>query len=414
MKRKLIKGGIIKRFRNVPTFEKPIKDDDYFRPSLLKWKRFGSDNLFPQAVAIINRKSPVHRGILNSKARYIAGKGFAYEETQEELKDFVLAANAKGESLREVTKKLVFDELSFGNSWAELVTNKEKTFLNIFHKDSTKCRLSSDAKECLLHPNWTNVYNRFSEIKGIPIYPEFKEAENGLLRSIIHFKDYEPDFDFYGIPSYIAGMRVVGILYKTDKWNLSRLDNSFQTSGIVLVDGEFENDEEANDLKEEFKKEFTGEDSQGKILFIARSLGGGTTSYTPINTQNDADWIGLDQNSTEKLIVAHEWYRSLCSLGDNTGFDTKRILNEYQVALNTVIADVQEKYLDKYKEMLLRVLGLDATSLSFVNKPPISVKPKYMKVHEARKADGFEYDEEDPKQNQYLAELGTKRSNNNE
>ena len=44
-------------------------------------------------------------------------------------------------------------------------------------------------------------------------------------------------------------------------------------------------------------------------------------------------------------------------------------------------------------------------SLEFINKSPITEKPIYMKIWEARKADGLEYDESDPAQQVFLANI---------
>ena len=48
---------------------------------------------------------------------------------------------------------------------------------------------------------------------------------------------------------------------------------------------------------------------------------------------------------------------------------------------------------------------MDASSLEFVNRPPTRSKPIYMKVWEARKADGLDYDPEDREQQYYLSEI---------
>ncbi|MFQ8806231.1 MAG: hypothetical protein ACLR8Y_15555 [Alistipes indistinctus] len=47
----------------------------------------------------------------------------------------------------------------------------------------------------------------------LPLYPQFDEAPDGTLRSIIHYKDYEPMFENYGVPPYIAGLNVSAIAY---------------------------------------------------------------------------------------------------------------------------------------------------------------------------------------------------------
>jgi hypothetical protein len=52
-----------------------------------------------------------------------------------------------------------------------------------------------------------------------------------------------------------------------------------------------------------------------------------------------------------------------------------------------------------------RLLGIDASSLEFVNRPPTRSKPIYMKVWEARKADGLDYDENDAEQQVFLSQI---------
>ena len=38
--------------------------------------RWGDDNLFPNALALMARRSTTHRRIINDKADYVSGKGF--------------------------------------------------------------------------------------------------------------------------------------------------------------------------------------------------------------------------------------------------------------------------------------------------------------------------------------------------
>ena len=60
--------------------------------------------------------------------------------------------------------------------------------------------------------------------------------------------------------------------------------------------------------------------------------------------------------------------------------------------------------------MLCPITPLIASAIAIINTPPIRTKPNYMRVWEARKADGLDYDESDPAQQLFLAELS--RSNN--
>ena len=105
------------------------------------------------------------------------------------------------------------------------------------------------------------------------------------------------------------------------------------------------------------------------------------------------------------IVVAHSWFRSLSGLDYASGFSAERILHEYEVALNTVILGEQAELLEPIRALLRRTLGVDAASLQIVNRPPTRSKPLYMKVWEARKADGLDYDPDDERQQRYLSEI---------
>ena len=89
-----------------------------------KFWRWGDDNLFPAALALMARRSTTHRRIINDKADYISGKGFTCDEAQQpQLAAFVRCVNGRGESLRQVLGKLAFDKSLFGNAFLEAVTD---------------------------------------------------------------------------------------------------------------------------------------------------------------------------------------------------------------------------------------------------------------------------------------------------
>lgn len=385
------------------------KSTSYIGGSNLDWYELGSDNLWPQAIAFLNRKAAIHRGILNNKATFISGRGFVCDDKQKDLIDIILSCNANDDNLRKPVKRAIFDELSFGNSYFELVTDSGRSYLNFYHTDATKCRVGRNKYEgkIVLHPNWAQVNNSKEKLRAIPAYPEFDDVDgDGILRSMVHIKDFENEFVTYGVSSCIAGLGAGSICYKTDTWNLSRLDNGFKYSGILLLDAVFKDEEEEEKFDEELKAAHSGEGKQGQVLKVKKPMASDGTKFIPFDQTTDADWIKMNDQSVGTLIVAHQWFRTLAGIVDNTGFDTQRILNEYQVALSTVILDKQTEYLNILKTVIQNELGIDASSLNFINRPPVIEKPAYMKVWEARKADGLEYDEKDPTQNIYLAEMG--------
>lgn len=365
--------------------------------------RWGDDNLFPQALALMARRSTTHRRIINDKADYIAGKGFLCDETVvPELASYIRCVNGRGESLREVIHRLAFDKALFGNAFLEIVTDKSRSVMALYHQDASRCRVARDSKHILLHHDWSRF--RASEARSLPLYPQFEEQSDGTLRAIVHYKDYEPMFEHYGVPSYIAGLNVSAIAYKTDRWNISRLDNSFQLSGVMLLDSSVDNEADAERIVRLAEEKFSG--NPGQVMFVLRDgVEADNSRFIPITAQNDGDWRALHEQAVSDIVVAHSWFRTLSGLDYSAGFNSERILQEYEIALNTVILAEQTELTEPIREVIHTTLGYDCSSLEIVNRPPTRSKPIYMKVWEARKADGLEYDPEDERQQLFLSEI---------
>ena len=370
-------------------------------PNAHYW-RWGDDNLLPVALGVMARCSTVHRRIINDKADYISGKGFSFDDQEPLLRSLVEEANGAGESLRTVLNKLAFDKALFGNAFLEVVSDPAHSFLALYHQDASRCRVAKDDAHILLHHNWQSFLP--SEAATLPLWPLWEEQPDGTLRTMIHYKDYEPGFSHYGVPPYIAGLDVSAIAYKTDRWNISRLDNSFQLSGVMMLDSELDNEEEAESLIRAAEERFAGR--PGQVMFMVKEGSDKDNSrFIPIASQNEGDWKELHDQATSDIVVAHSWFRSLSGLEYSSGFSSERILHEYEVALNTVILGEQDELMEPIRRLIGEVLGVDCRSLQIINRPPTRSKPIYMKVWEARKADGLEYDPEDPQQQYLLAQI---------
>lgn len=363
---------------------------------------FGTDNLFPQAVALMARNSPNHRGVINSMVTYFMGHGFTTDDPETE--QLIKSANFEGMTLNAVQKRLFLDDRISGNAWIEIITDKNRSFLWFNHLDVTKCRLARNKETVLLYPDWANFQGKSDKnVQDIPLYPNFKYERNeyGIYvgRSVYHLKDYEPEFTNYGIPQWIGGKDSVEIDLKTNKWNLARLKNSFQTSGMIFVP--VKDAEESKKVIEQLTKRHIGEGKQGKMMVITKSRAqegqkADTTEFVQTQDNNDGSWTDLHKQSLSDVIVSHGWYRALTGIADNTGFDTERILNEYYIALNTAIKPAQEKWIEFYEQIFKEQQNKEI-DLRFINRPPID-DDQYKRIWEIRAERGLEYDENDPEQ----------------
>ena len=365
---------------------------------------FGADNMFPQALALFCRTSPNHRGILNSKHTYFMGDGLTTED--QSFLDLLDDINYQGESIEKFLEKIDTDYGMFGNGYWELITDRNRSFLWFNHIDATKVRLEKGQERVILHPDWSKDTGKYDKYrKYLPVYPQF-ESDPGVedfpaYRSVYHQKKYEPEFVYYGVPQYLSSKDSIQIDLKTNKWNLSRLKNSFRVSGILVVP--VKDPQESKDVMNYIKKNYTGEDNQAKLLTITK--GRATENQKAEQAQlietkqhDEGSWIKLHEQSLADLIVSHQWFRTLTGIADNTGFDTQRILNEYEVAKNTVINNRQKEYIEIISELYRDVIGLDVPEdFKFINRPPLDTD-NYKYVWELRQEKGLDFDENDPAQ----------------
>lgn len=363
---------------------------------------WGADNLFPQRLERLARANATHRGIMQSKARYISGSGFSYDDKNARLHRVVQRANGK-ESLAEVVRKVVKDKIVFGNAFIEVVIVRGE--IALFHQDATRCRVSKaneNAEErIIISKDWTTHQSTYD--KSLPIFPRFELREDKTQRSIVHIKDYEPMFEHYGVPQYIAGITSARIGAKTNEWNESRLDNSFQLSGVLELVSAEDNVEALSQTAKAVTDKFGGSAKAGQVLVTVTNEEGGA-KFTPIQSNNEGDWRELHESSSEDLIIAHSWFMALSGVNYTSGFSADRILHEYKIALNTSILPEQSEIMEVLRSILAKV-GIDGGSLEFKNTAPIAEKPIYMKIWEARKADGLAYDETDPAQQVFIANI---------
>lgn len=333
---------------------------------------FGSDNLFPQGLAILNRRASTHRSIIQNKVVYSLGRGFITEGNKP-LEDWISAVNNKREDLSDLLHKAYTDWYSFGNAYIEVVLVDGAKTPMLFHQDASRVRIHKEREHVIIHPDWNQYEGKKKYAKTRPLYPNF-EYIDGAKRSILHVKEYEPEFCDYGIPSWIAALDAAAIGYKTNRWNKSRLENSFQVSGILEIVGDM-SAEDAKKINEDLAKNFSGEENVGKLMAIQKQFNesGTGTTFTPLIATSEGEWINLHEQSDSELVIAHNWFRSLSGISDSTGFDTKRIRNEYQVAKNTIIGRNQDRFLREIKYLLKMHSTIDATMLQFRNESPVSL-----------------------------------------
>lgn len=370
---------------------------------------FGDDNALPRQLIKLAREVPVHRAILNSKTNYIVGQGI--ESSDPATQSLFNYPNNLKEPFSFLLKKLVFDYLTFGNCYYEIISNKQKSFVYLFHQDASRVRMHVNGEQALLHPNWELFKGKSDDqLKTVALFPKVSKGADGLCHSLVQIKDYEPEFYYYGIPSYFAGMRNIIIAGLTNIWNQTRLESSFATPGLLVVPG-VNSDEAADELDalfQEYKGALSAKANEIIVQYLS-DLGPGISSheakFIAFARSEEGNWLDLHKQAEISLITIHNWFRTLTPYSeDKSSFDTSRILNEYEIAMATVIQPVQEVFTQSLKDSL-SMYGKSLKDFEFINKPPVSRINPMKYVWEVRRDSGLDYDKEDPVQKLLVLQL---------
>tara|TARA_R100001443_G_scaffold4411_1_gene12934 strand:+ start:4075 stop:5406 length:1332 start_codon:yes stop_codon:yes gene_type:complete len=347
-----------------------------------KFIPFGTNNLFPQYLAELKRKSSTHRSVLAQKAVFTSGAKFV--TNNETVKEYIKDVNADGESLREVYKKLADDYYTFGNAYLEGVLYDGG--LNLYHIDATTVRMSKNKKEVYVHPDWAKYNTMKDKLSIIPLYPNSRSS-----RFVLQFKDYEPTFQFYGLPDYIAALEHIAVDYEIGKWNHTKFKNGFQPSAIIEINGDM-GEEEAKKLVREAQKKFVGDGNNGKIMFIVKNGDASNANVQIIKDDQEGSWIDLQRITDQNIVTAHRWQPSLSGLVssgkmNNTGSE---IRIAYDLAMTTVIKDTSDLLLNGLRTILYKEMGFLPEELIIHYEPPISfatqIDPKaILTINEQRK-----------------------------
>ena len=205
-------------------------------------------------------------------------------------------------------------------------------------------------------------------------------------------------------------MRSIVISGLTNLWNQNRLENGFTAPGLLTIPG-INTPEDATALAAEFEnfKGVYGEKAGDIVIQYLAYLSPGQTSqaasFIEFKKNEEGNWMDLHQQAELSIITVHNWFRSLTPYsGEKSGFDSSRIINEYEIALNTIINPMQSMFLNHF-DQVLNYFSLPAGQLTFINQQPIQRINPLKFVWEARRDAGLEYYKTSPVQNQLIMQL---------
>ncbi len=382
------------------------------------WIEFFQDsrNLFPNNLAEKARKASTHHSILASKHVYTCGDDLMYVDaagepyvpgTDTEFDEYIEKVNAKDESLYDVFCDAVKDYIYTANADLQAIRKKigdtGNIRVNIEHMDTTNVRVGKKDKDGIIgfvyfsnDHDWREVrIKRWKkDQKQVTRLKVFKAGAREE-KSVIHIKEYEPGFQYYGIPDYIGALISIEIEYRIPKFNLDRLDNGFMPSALVQLIGDPPDDMTPKQYIEKFVSSFTGEGKTSKVIVELIDDKEQAALIELFEAVKTGDFTELQKLTAENIISAHRWFPALAglSIAGQLG-SVQQILNEYEIAHATVIPAYRKAIIPSLNKLIAEA-GFDKRISGVKNIMPISFLSsinfdKVVEKNEGREALGLE------------------------
>ena len=358
----------------------PYRED---HPDTPKYMKFGSDNMYPEYLISLYNQSSTHASCVNAIVQAITGEGLITDD-----EDILKVANREGESWNDIFGKVALDYKLFGGYALEVIYSRDRSKIaEVYHVDFSHVRaIEKDDRNKIpgfyISNEWKPIwnYNIEQDDKELPQLPAFnlqKRADEP--KQLLYHNPYRPGQQYYPLPDYVAGSKVIDLDQEVDNFHISNIRNGLAPS-LAITTFTNANDEERQAIENMLRLQYEGTSNAGNMLYMDVADPTLKPDITPI-PQNGADdyYTTLNDVVSQKILTSHRITSpALLGIKENTGLgnNAEELETAYRLFLNTVVLPFQQSILATFEGLL--ELNFGDITLGVIQKNPL-----------------FEYDEEE-------------------
>ena len=351
----------------------PYRTDEKDCP---KYMKFGTDNQYPEYLISLYNQSSTHASCVNAIVQAITGEGLITED-----EDILKVANREGESWNDIFGKVALDYKLFGGYALEIIYSRDRTSIaEIYHVDFSHVRAmeKNDRNKIpgyYISSEWKPIwnYNIEQDDKELPQLPAFnlqKRADEP--KQMLYHNPYRPGQQYYPLPDYVAGSKVIDLDQEVDNFHISNITNGLAPS-LAITTYTNANDEERQAIENMLRLQYEGTGNAGNMLYMDVADPSLKPDITPI-PQNGADdyYTTLNDVVAQKILTSHRITSpALLGIKENTGLgnNAEELETAYRLFLNTVVLPFQQSIIATF-EGLLELNHGDIT-LGVIQKNPL-------------------------------------------
>jgi hypothetical protein len=335
-----------------------------------------TDN-FAQLLVEAKMLSPTNKSCVGSKSEFCLGTGVMFKDVDkvEGFDDFARSVNRKGQSLNEIIKGGFNSFFTGGNAYLEIVRGEilGTRVMAIYKRNLLDCRLALPddddmavsvivSKEFRERGIWDMSMDK---VTNIPIYSTnmfdnvWWRDSRGFEHTMIHLKNEEEGYDYYGMPSNIASLPQQILEYKAARANIDNFDNNLVLGGTILLKGNV-TPAEAKKIGKQIVYQHSGDGKRGRFAILYSENGAlQDTKIDQFQKERDGDFIELDKHIEDKIVSANQWDPLLAGMHKSSGIGsggTAYIRSIFDIKNESVIKPAQAFMVDKFLKPLMFII----------------------------------------------------------
>ena len=297
---------------------------------------WGIDNQFVNELYLLNDASPIQNACIRSKVDNCVGMGY--------VNDYRI--NLK-ETLNDVSKKMFYEFITTGNLFLEVIWKQDRTqgLASIHVIPSRYMRLhkpeelGGEVTKYLYCRDWMNWRK-----SGIVEFSEL-DPRNFTDRQIVHIKNYQSGYDYYGAPDWLSVINDVRLNHEITVYNLSHIQNGLNPSLWVHFNVPApDSQNEQNQILQNIEGRYAGAENSGRVI-----VSYGESEQKPEITQiastvETGYFSGIFELVQKQIMSGHKVIDgSLIGLPNPGGFSSSadQLETAYKLFMSTSIKPIQ-------------------------------------------------------------------------
>ena len=298
--------------------------------------RWGEDNMFVNELYLLNDASPIQNACIRSKVDNSVGQGY--------INDYKI--NHK-QSLNDVARQIYYEFLTTGNVFLECVWREDRTeglsgfyvipsrYMRLYKPDE----LGGEIDKFLYCKDWANWRK-----SGMVEFTEL-DPKNYQDRQIVHIKQYQSGYDYYGAPDWLSVINDVKLNHEITVHNLANIQNGLSPSlwvhfKVAAPDSQHEQENILRGIEDRYM----GSANAGRVI-VSYGDDSEKPEITQIQSNVEQGYFSSIFELVQKQIMSgHKIIDgSLIGLPNPGGFTSSadQLETTYKLFMNTSIKPVQ-------------------------------------------------------------------------